>query len=111
MVEFARLVESLPNVTRGIACAGTALESQTFAVNKKTFLFLSPKEARLKLDDSVAQAKAMGLAVGANGWVKIPLADVPGTSILQQWIAESYSLMAPAAKAPRAAARSKSAKK
>jgi hypothetical protein len=96
--EFAR---SLLDVTEGVACAGTALESRSFATNKKAFLFVSKKELRLKLGASVAEAKRGGVAVGANGWAKIPAAEAPAAAVLRRWIAESHALMAPAAKAAR----------
>ena len=101
------LALALPNVEEGVACVGTALESRTFVVAKKAFLFVSAKDARLKLDSSATEAKRLGFAVGANGWVKIELASLPPVPVLKQWIAESHGLMArgraatkPGAKAP-----------
>ena len=98
MADLASLAAALPDVTRGVACAGTALESHTFNVNKKAFLFVSKKDVRLKLGESAAKAKSLGFEVGANGWVKIPLADLPVAAVLKKWVAESHALMAPTAK-------------
>lgn len=102
MADLTSIATSLPDVTTGIACAGTALESQTFTTNKKAFLFVSKKDVRLKLAASTAGAKKAGFDVGANGWVKIPLTELPAAAVLKKWIAESHALMAPATKAPRA---------
>jgi hypothetical protein len=66
MVDLATAARSLPDVVEGIACAGTKLESRTFATNAKTFLFVSAQEARLKLDASAAAAKRLGFEVGGN---------------------------------------------
>lgn len=98
MIDLAAIATSLPDVTTGVACAGTALESQTFTTNKKAFLFVSKKDVRLKLSASIASAKKAGFDVGANGWVKIPLADLPAAATSKKWVAESHALMTPAAK-------------
>jgi len=81
----------LPGVDQGIACAGTAIESRTFLVRKKAFLFLSDKQLRLKLGRSVADAKQRGFTVGAAGWLKLDLDELPAQPILKAWIAESYA--------------------
>jgi hypothetical protein len=94
VIDLAALALALPGVTRGIACAGTALESRTFGVGKRAFLFVSAKEARLKLDASAADATAAGYPVGASGWVKLPLAQLPPIAVLRRWIAESRALVA-----------------
>jgi hypothetical protein len=111
VVGITSIAASLPNVARGLACAGTALESQTFTVNGKAFLFVSKKEARLKLCASAPQAKSSGFDVGASGWVKIPLTDLPAVTVLKKWVAESHASMSPAAKATRAAPRKQAARK
>lgn len=100
MADLTAIAASLPNVTSGVACLGTALESKTFTTNKKAFLFVSKKDARLKLAASTAEAKAAGFDVGANGWVKIPLTGLPAAATLKKWIAESHALMTPAARKP-----------
>jgi len=101
MADLAAIAESLPNVASGVACVGTALESRTFTTNKKAFLFVSQNDVRLKLAASSADAKKAGFDVGVNGWVKLPLAELPAAATLKKWIAESHALMAPAARAPR----------
>ncbi len=111
MVDLAAIAMSLPDVTTGVACGGTPIESRTFLTNKKAFLFVSKKDVRLKLAASAGDAKKAGCEVGANGWVKILLDAMPATAALKKWIAESHSLMAPAAKAPRAKAGEKAAAK
>ena len=93
MVNLATIALALPGVEQGIACAGTALESRTYQVNKKSFLFVSKKQARLKLDASASEARKLGFAVGANGWVTVPLDGLPAAAVIKRWIAESYSLV------------------
>lgn len=104
MADLGALAKSLPGVDEGVACAGTALESRTFRVNGKAFLFVSQKEARLKLAASLAEAARLGCAAGANGWVKIALDAPPPAKVLARWIAESHALLGGAtvkhAKAP-----------
>lgn len=82
-------------VEETVACKGTAVESASFPVKKKAFLFLSDAHARLKLDASIAKAKKLGCDVGKGGWVKVDLAGrAPPVSVLKTWIRESYGLMA-----------------
>jgi hypothetical protein len=106
MIDLATLATSLPDVTEGVACAGTALESRTYSTNKKAFLFLSEKEVRLELDASGAAAKALGFAVGANGWARLPIDALPSASVLKKWVRESHALMAGPARATGGAKRS-----
>ena len=63
-------------------------------MNKKTFLFVSKKDARLKLSASSAEARRLGCEVGANGWVKLLLDEMPPASVVRRWIAESHGLAA-----------------
>ena len=109
MVNLATIALALPDVDQGIACAGTALESRTYQLKKKSFLFVSKDQARLKLDASASEAKKLGFTVGANGWVAIPLGDVPAVAVIKRWIAESYSLVAQTSggSSPRRAATKK----
>jgi predicted DNA-binding protein (MmcQ/YjbR family) len=93
MVSLATIALALPGAEQGIACAGTALESRTFQVKKKSFLFVSKGQARLKLDASASEARKLGFAVGANGWVTVPLDDLPPAVVIKRWIGESYSLV------------------
>lgn len=105
MPNIAALASALPNVTRGVACAGTTLECQSFSTNKKAFLFLSKKEARLKLGASIAEAKAAGFAVGANGWVKVPIEALPAAAVMKRWLVESHGMMASGTKPSRPPSR------
>lgn len=90
------------DVEEGIACAGTALECATFKTNKKAFLFLGTANARLKLQDSLAEAAKLAKAehdrykAGANGWVEVKFAgdEAPPLDVMTRWIDESYQLMA-----------------
>lgn len=96
MTNLAVLAAALPDTEQGLACAGTSLESRTFHVRRKTFLFLSRTQARLKLDASAAEARKLGIPVGANGWVTMQLDSLPPAPVLKRWFAESHSLVAPA---------------
>lgn len=57
MIEPATIALSPTDVELGVACAGTAFGSRTYAVGRKTFLFVSRTQARLKLDASSAEAR------------------------------------------------------
>jgi hypothetical protein len=94
MTDLHAIASALPNVDVGIACAGTALESRTYRVGTKSFLFVSKKDARLKLAASADEARALGCAVGANGWVTLVLAALPAAAVVKRWVAESHALMA-----------------
>src|SRR5262245_44564218 len=83
----------LAGVETGIACKGTALESTTYNVNGKAFLFVGPKDARLKR---------------AAGWTKIDLSAPPSDADVTAWVGESYALFAkPVAKAKKKPAKRK----
>jgi hypothetical protein len=94
MHPLAAIARSLPAVTEGVACAGTALESRTFQVHGRAFLFLSGKVARLKLAASATDAQRRGAEVGANGWTKLPLDALPPAAVCKRWIVESHALFA-----------------
>jgi hypothetical protein len=111
MVNLGSIALALPGVDEGIACAGTSLESQTYRVNEKNFLFVAGKEARLKLSISAVEARRRGCAVGANGWVKLSLDALPPASVVRRWIAESHSLAAAGSAEPRARARTRTTKR
>ena len=94
---------ALPDAEEGIACAGTSLEKRTIKVGKKAFLFLSAKDAMLKLSDSLPAAEELAEAeperckVGAHGWFTITFGDGKSfpSAQLVKWVKESYSLFAP----------------
>ena len=101
MLNLATIALALPNVEQGIACAGTALECRTYQAKRKSFLFVSKDQARLKLDASASEARKLGFTVGSTGWVAISLDALPAAAVLKRWIAESHALVArPAAKLP-----------
>jgi predicted DNA-binding protein (MmcQ/YjbR family) len=78
-------------------------------VNKKVFVFLGvadseqyPPGIGVKLRDSHAQAMGAegvtpsGYGLGKAGWVSVPLTgSPPPLDVLQDWIEESYRLIAP----------------
>lgn len=103
MADLGVIAKSLAAVDEGVACVGTALESRTFRVKGKAFLFVSQREARLKLATSLAEAARLGCSAGANGWVKIALDAQPHASVLKRWIAESHALLGGGASRPKAA--------
>jgi len=97
---------SLPNVEEGIACAGTSLEKRTIKVRQKAFLFLSAKDAMVKLEASLpaairlAQAEPERYKVGAHSWTTIQLTNRDSLPLkqLKAWVVESYQLFARAKK-------------
>jgi hypothetical protein len=96
------IASSHPGVVEDVACRGTALESSAYKVGKKSFLFLGPKDLRLKLAESLPSARKLAakhpdrIRVGALGWVQVRVGS--GEALpkeqLANWIAESYRLMA-----------------
>jgi hypothetical protein len=91
----------------GVACAGTALEKRTIRAGKKAFLFLGRGDAMLKVRESLAEAQRFaakdpaGCRAGGGGWVSVRIGEdgVVPLPVLEKWIAESYRLMAPPARA------------
>ncbi len=84
-------------VERGVACAGTAIESKTFRCGKKAFLLVRAvdggTELRVKLGASQPEAKRRGHQVGAHGWTKVLVAngDKPDMALLKRFVAESHA--------------------
>lgn len=76
-------------------------------VNKKIFVFLANDDMAemgmtVKLTDSHEQALSApgatpsGYGLGRAGWVTVPFRDAtPPSSVLEDWIEESYRLIAP----------------
>ncbi len=103
-----KLAHAHANVQQGVACAGTSLESLTFCVGKKAFLFVAARDdslqLRFKLGPSLAAMKALAdndpehFEAGKAGWCKATFAQArpPSQKQLKLWIAESYTLSAPA---------------
>jgi hypothetical protein len=102
---------ALPDADEGLACIGTALESRTYLVNKKAFLFVGKKEARLKLETSIDEATRLGFAVGSNGWVKLPLDGLPPAPVVRRWVKESHGLVAGADTRKTGAGKPKASRK
>lgn len=98
----------LSGVERGVACAGTALESATFKVKGKAFLFLRPETVMLKLDASLSEASKLAAEkpelykVGSGAWVTISLVRPQELSAaaLVRWVAESHGLFCATAGKP-----------
>lgn len=93
-----------PGVEEKVACRGTALESASFRVGGKAFLFLSPGKAMVKLDGSREEASEIAACkTGAGGWTTVDLAsdEAPATSLLVRWVAESRALFAAGAAKPK----------
>lgn len=90
-----------PDVELGVACAGTKVESRTYRVCERAFLFVRPLELMLKLAELFPEAQEWArrspeqYKTGAGGWVTVKLAPgLPPKEVLVRWIGESYRLMA-----------------
>jgi hypothetical protein len=91
-----------PEVEESLACKGTAIESASFRVRGKAFLFLSPAKAMVKLDRSRVRASELEAQspetckTGAGGWTTVALSGpaLPPLATLRAWIAESYDSFA-----------------
>ena len=111
-----KIVSRLDGVVEGVACAGTKLESKTYCVGGRAFLFVSasePTTIRFKVASLAGAAKRAGAQVGAGGWSRLLLdGEIPAG--LAELIAESHALMgggrAPAKGAPGRAPRKAGAK-
>lgn len=91
-----------PDVIEGLACKGTTIQSATFKVRGKAFLFLRPGRVMVKLDGSRSEALKHAernperYRVGSGGWTTVTY-DAPKEVSLPQmerWIRESYGLFA-----------------
>lgn len=92
--ELRALAAALPGVSTEVACAGTPLESTSYRVGKKSFLFVGAREIRLKLGPSLGAAAAAGARPGAHGWVTCAVGSLPAA--IGDWVRESHALAAPA---------------
>ncbi|MFO0635722.1 MAG: hypothetical protein U0168_23015 [Nannocystaceae bacterium] len=98
-----------PGVTEDVACKGTALESTSYKLGGRAFLFVQRKHGalvlRLKLAASADAAVRAGGTAGAHGWVTLTVpAEDPATA-LQGWVHESRELVAGAKPAKPASAK------
>jgi hypothetical protein len=101
---------ALPDVEEVVACKGTTVESASFRVRGKAFLFLRPATAMVKLDRSKDEAAKLsareptGCKVGSGGWATVSILPPQPASLAQwkRWIAESHALFAaPKSPTPR----------
>jgi hypothetical protein len=99
---LAKVAAALPRVEQGIACEGTAVESRTFKIRGKAFLFLRRGNAMVKLEQSITEANDLGksgdtlVRAGAGGWTTIKWDDTHPAPMaaMKRWIRESYELQA-----------------
>ena len=84
----------LPGAVEDVACEGTALESRSFKINGKAFLFVGARDARLKSDGK---------------WIKLELATSRPRAELAALVRASYAAFAggsgTSASRPRASKR------
>jgi predicted DNA-binding protein (MmcQ/YjbR family) len=75
-------------------------------VNEKVFAFLGTGDRAdpamsVKLHDSREQAlfspgaEPTGYGLGRAGWVTVPFKDAPPLGVLEDWVEESYRMVAP----------------
>jgi len=118
---LGRIASRFDGVVEGVACAGTRIESKTYCVGSRAFLFVGaadPTVVRFKVKSLAVAARKAGAEVGAGGWAKLVL-DGPLPARLPDFVAESYALMGggkatargAAGKAPRRSARKKKVKR
>jgi hypothetical protein len=98
--ELRKAASSHPGVAEKVACKGTTVESASFHVRGKAFLFLRPASAMVKLDRSRTDVERMATRfpgackTGAGGWTTVSL-EAPKVSlaVMKRWIAESHALV------------------
>ena len=98
-----RIASRHADVEQGVACKGTSLESTTFGVRRKVFLFMRVTDGvfnlRLRLGDSRGEAAKLAAkepgryAIGAGGWAKVTFSegDAAPLDLLERWIDESHA--------------------
>jgi len=102
VVALRRAALRHPDVDESVACRGTPIESATFKIGGRAFLFLRSGRVMVRLDRS--QGEAAGLAqkkperykIGSGGWATVTFEDPKDVSIrlLEKWISESYGVLA-----------------
>jgi predicted DNA-binding protein (MmcQ/YjbR family) len=112
-VALRRWAMAEPGVTEDVACKGTALESTSYKLGGRAFLFVQRKSGalvlRLKLAASADAAVRAGGTAGAHGWVTLTVPASEPAAALQGWVHESRELVAGAK--PASAKATTSAKK
>lgn len=92
------------DVQESVACKGTPIESATFKVGGRAFLFLRPGRVMVRLDRSqeaasrLAGKKPACYKIGSGGWTTVTFEDPGDVSIklLEKRIGESYRVLASA---------------
>ena len=90
------------DVEESVACRGTPIESATFKVGGRAFLFLKSGRVMVRLDRSLAEASKLAgkkpgaFKVGSGGWTTVTYEDPSHIPIktLEKWIGESYRVLA-----------------
>ncbi len=98
------------DVQESVACKGTAIESATFKVGGRAFLFLRSGRVMVRLDRSQKEASRLAgkkpacYKVGSGGWTTVTFEDPKDVSIklLERWISESYRVLASAGASKKA---------
>jgi predicted DNA-binding protein (MmcQ/YjbR family) len=95
MPDLLRFALSLPEAWEDRPWGDTVAK-----VGKKIFVFVGSERITVKLAEahehalSIDGAEPTGYGLGKAGWVTVPIAGV-ATDVLQDWIEESYRLVAP----------------
>jgi hypothetical protein len=100
---LGRIASRLDGVTEGVACAGTKIESKTYCVGGRAFLFVGaadPTVVRFKVASLAAAARKAGAEAGKGGWAKLVL-DGALPARLGDFVAESYALVGGGKATPR----------
>jgi hypothetical protein len=102
VVALRRAALRHPDVEESVACKGTPIESATFKIGGRAFLFLRSGRVMVRLDRS--QEEAAGLAqkkperykIGSGGWATVTFEGPKDVSIrlLERWVSESYGVLA-----------------
>lgn len=120
---LAKIAAALAGAEEGIACKGTAVESRTYKLGGKAFLFLRRGNAMVRLRGSLPEAQRLSseqpstFRAGSGGWTTIKWQDGDALpmALLARWIAESHKGYAeepgPRASVRKKAPRKKAAKK
>ncbi len=101
MIESLRKVAlSCPDTEETLSCKGSAIQSATFKIKGKSFLFVRPGNVMVKLGASFEQAGELAakhpksLKVGKGGWTTVtdPGSKEVPLALLKKWAKESYAV-------------------